>query len=142
MFMGFYLFFLISGDTDMHASFFLLLVPLLIFQLLLLAMGIGIIISSLTTKYRDLAMLVGFGLQLWQYGAPIAYGLSLVPHKYQAIYMLNPVTPIITTFRFAFFGTGYFSIFYYMMSWFVTICVILLGLILFNRIEKTFMDTV
>ena len=62
------------------------------------------------TKYRDLAMLVGFGLQLWQYGSPIAYGLELIPSQYRTIYMLNPVTPIITTFRYVMFGFGYFAV--------------------------------
>lgn len=69
---------------------------------MMLAMGVGIIVSALTTKYRDLAMLIGFGLQLWQYGTPVAYGLRLVPEKYMKIYMLNPMTPIITSFRYIF----------------------------------------
>ena len=108
----------------------------------MLSTGIGIIISALTTKYRDLAMLVGFGLQLWQYLSPIPYGLALIPERYLGVYMLNPVTPIITTMRYAFFGVGYFNIIYYVISLIITILVFLIGLILFNRIERTFMDTV
>ena len=92
--------------------------------------------------FLNLAMLVGFGLQLWQYGSPIAYGLNLIPEKYQGIYLLNPVTPIITTFRYAMFGFGYFNIMYYLIGWAVTLFVFFLGLILFSRIERTFMDTV
>ena len=120
----------------------LLMLPLLILQMMVLSVGCGIIISSVTTKYRDLAMLVGFGLQLWQYASPIAYGLQLVPEKYLRIYMLNPVTPIVTTFRYAVFGFGYFNLYYYCISWIISLLVFFIGLILFSRIERTFMDTI
>lgn len=130
------------GIVQVHVSKYLLLFPVLVLQLIMLSTGIGIIISSLTTKYRDLAMLVGFGLQLWQYLSPIPYGLALIPEKYLGIYMLNPVTPIVTTMRLAFFGTGYFNTFYYCISLVVTLIVFFIGIILFNKIEKTFMDTV
>ena len=142
MFAVIWLIYLIKGGTDIHVTLNLLFIPLVILQLILLSTGFGIIISSLTTKYRDLAMLVGFGLQLWQYASPIAYGLGLIPEKYLAIYMLNPVTPIITTFRYAVFGFGYFNLIYYLIGWIVSIGVFLIGLILFSRIERTFMDTV
>jgi lipopolysaccharide transport system permease protein len=132
----------LMGIVQIHISKYLLLFPVLVLQLIMLSTGIGIIISSLTTKYRDLAMLVGFGLQLWQYLSPIPYGLALIPEKYFALYMLNPVTPIVTTMRFAFFGTGYFDTFYYCISLVVTLVVFMIGVILFNKIEKTFMDTV
>ena len=97
---------------------------------------------SATTKYRDLAMLIGFGLQLWQYGTPVAYGLRLVPEKYMKIYMLNPMTPIITSFRYIFFGTGYFHAGYYGMGWGSTMILFVLGIVLFNKVERTFMDTI
>ena len=142
MFAVIWLIYLIKGGTDIHVTLNLLFIPLVILQLILLSTGFGIIISSLTTKYRDLAMLLGFGLQLWQYASPIAYGLGLIPEKYLAIYMLNPVTPIITTFRYAVFGFGYFNLIYYLIGWIVSIGVFLIGLILFSRIERTFMDTV
>lgn len=137
-----WLFYIISGGTSIRVTLWLLLVPLLVVQMMLLAVGFGIIISSVTTKYRDLAMLVGFGLELWRYGCPIAYGLRLVPERYMGLYLLNPVTPILTAFRRAVFGFGYFNGFYYAISWCVTIMVFLLGLILFSRIERTFMDTI
>ena len=108
----------------------------------MLSTGIGVIISALTTKYRDLAMLVGFGLQLWQYLSPIPYGLALIPEKYLGLYLLNPVTPVVTTMRLAFFGVGYFNSLYYIISLIVTVAVFFIGLILFNKIERTFMDTV
>ncbi len=130
------------GIADIRLSPYLLLFPVLVLQLVMLSTGVGIIISSLTTKYRDLAMLVGFGLHLWQYLSPIPYGLALIPEKYMGLYMLNPVTPIVTTMRLAFFGTGYFNWLYYCISLAVTVLVFFLGIVMFNKIEKTFMDTV
>ena len=142
MMLGILLIYIITGDTGVRITPMLLLTPLLVLHLMVLAIGFGIIISSVTTKYRDLAMLVSFGLQLWQYGSPVAYGFELVPAQYRGLYLLNPVTPILTTFRYVLFGTGYFSLTYYVISWFVTGAVFLLGLILFSRIERTFMDTI
>ena len=142
MFLCFWAYYLFKGNTDIHPSVFLWLLPLLLTQMIMLSTGVGIIISSLTTKYRDLAMLVGFGLQLWQYGSPVAYGLALIPDKYLGLYMLNPVTSIIIIFRYAFMGTGYFNLNYYLLSWAMTLVIFFIGVVLFNRIEKTFMDTV
>lgn len=130
------------GIAEITLSPYILLFPLLVLQLVMLSTGIGIIISALTTKYRDLAMLVSFGLQLWQYLSPIPYGLSLIPETYLGLYMLNPVTPVVTTMRLAFFGTGYFDLGYYGLSLVMTAAVFFLGLVLFNKIERTFMDTV
>ena len=140
--MAIWLLFIIKGGTSIKVTPWLFLVPVLIVQMMILSVGFGIIVSSVTTKYRDLAMLVGFGLELWRYGCPIAYGLQLVPERYMALYMLNPVVPILTTFRHAIFGIGYFNLFYYAISWIVSIVVFIVGLILFSRIERTFMDTV
>lgn len=142
LFLGLMLYFVFRGGTSIHASPMLMLLPLLLLHLVVLAIGCGIIVSSVTTKYRDLAMLVGFGLQLWQYGSPIAYGLELIPSQYRALYMLNPVTPIITTFRYAVFGFGYFDWRYYLISWCVALSIFFIGLVLFSRIERTFMDTI
>ncbi len=142
MLLCFWLYYIILGTTSIRLTPFLLLVPLLVLQMIVLAIGCGIIISSVTTKYRDLAMLVGFGIQLWQYGSPIAYGLQLVPEHWRGLYMLNPVAPIITTFRYAMFGFGYFNLISYLISWAVSLTLLLIGLILFSRIERTFMDTI
>lgn len=135
-------FFLIKGGTSIKVTPWLLMIPVLLLQMMFLAIGFGIIISSVTTKYRDLAMLVGFGLDLWRYGCPIAYGLQLVPDKYMNLYLLNPVTPILATFRYAVFGFGYFNILYYALSWLISIVVFMIGLVMFSRIERTFMDTI
>ena len=142
MFICFWAFYIIQGATSIKITPMLPLALLCIIQLMVLSVGVGIIISAVTTKYRDLAMVVGFGLQLWQYGSPIAYGLQLVPERYLYLYMLNPVTPIITTFRYAVFGFGYFNLNYYLLGWAVSIVVFVIGLILFSRIERTFMDTI
>lgn len=142
MFVLIWLYYLIFETTTMVPSYYLAFLPLLIIQLALLSTGLGIIISSLTTKYRDLAMLVGFGVQLFQYATPIAYGLALIPERLLGIYMLNPVTCIVTTFRYAFFGVGYFDLKYYFIGWIETVVVFIIGMILFNYIEKTFMDTI
>ncbi len=142
MFIGFLAFYMIKGHTSIQLTSYLVLLPLHIIQMMMLAMGVGIIVSALTTKYRDLVMLIGFGLQLWQYGSPIAYGLQLVPEKYMSLYMLNPMTSIVTSFRLACFGIGYFNCLYYCISWIITIALFLVGIVLFNRIERTFMDTI
>ncbi len=130
------------GETDIHLTSAVLLLPLLVLHLIILAVGCGIIISSVTTKYRDLMLLVGFGLQLWQYASPIAYGLELVPHQYIWLYMLNPISSIVTAFRYSLFGFGYFHIGYYLLSLGISMLVFFCGLILFSRIERTFMDTI
>ena len=139
---GFLLFFVFTGRAVIRVTPALLLLPLLVLQILILAVGCGIIVSSVTTKYRDLAMLVGFGLQLWQYASPIAYGLELIPPSVRGVYLLNPVTPIVTGFRYALFGFGFFDSGYYLISWGVTLLVFFIGLLLFSRIERTFMDTI
>ena len=130
------------GQASFCVSWHIMLLPLLIVQMVMLSTGVGITISALTTKYRDLAMLVSFGLELWKYASPVAYGLALIPTKFFGIYMWNPVTTIITAMRYAFFGTGYFVWSDYILSWIVTTVIFLVGMILFNRIEKTFMDTI
>ena len=106
MMIGILIIYIFVDSTSVRITPMLLLIPLIVIHLMVLAIGCGIIVSSVTTKYRDLAMLVSFGLQLWQYGSPIAYGLELVPECYQGLYLLNPVTPILTTFRFALFGNN------------------------------------
>lgn len=138
----FWLYFLLRGGTSIRITPMLLLLPVEILHMIVLSVGCGIIISSVTTKYRDLQMLVTFGLQLWQYGSPIAYGLRLVPERWMGLYMLNPVTPIVTTFRYAVFGFGYFDPGYYLLSWGVSLLLLFIGLILFSRIERNFMDTI
>jgi len=140
MFIGFWIYFWATGQ--LQPNLFALLTPLLILQMAFLGLGFGVIISSLTTKYRDLSFAVGFGMQLWMYGTPVAYDMSIIPESFKAIYMLNPMTPVINTFRYAFLGVGEFNLTYYLISWAVTVVVLFIGILLFNRVEKTFADTV
>ena len=120
----------------------ILLVPILVLQTALLGLGVGIIISSLTTKYRDLAVLVTFGVQLWMYATPVVYSISELPEKLKKICMLNPMTPIMNNFRYAMLGSGILEIKYWLVSAIVTIVLLLVGIVLFNKVERTFMDTV
>ena len=140
MFVVFLVIYWIKGAV--HPTFIVLMLPLLMLHMAMLSLGVGIIISSLTTKYRDLKMLVSFGVQLWMYGTPVAYDMSIVPAKYMGLYMLNPMTPIINCFRQAFLGLGSFDLLHYLISWGVTLVLLFFGLMMFNKVEKTFMDTV
>lgn len=120
----------------------LLLAPVIIIQVGILGFGFGIIIASLTTKYRDLVVLIGFGVSLWMYATPVVYTSEIIPEKYISIYMLNPMASIIQCWRNVVIGAGTFCGDYWGISWIVTAGVLLLGVILFSHIEKTFMDTV
>ncbi len=142
LFFCFWLFFLIRGDTSIALTPMLLILPALILQMVLLSIGTGIIISAVTTKYRDLMHLLSFGIQLWQFGSPVAYGLQMIPEKYIGLYMLNPMVQIITTFRKAALGFGYFNPGFYIIGWAITLLVFMIGLVMFNHIERTFMDTI
>ena len=117
-------------------------VPFIVLQMGLLGIGVGILISSLTTKYRDLTFVMGFAVQLWMFATPIVYPASMIPEKMKWIVMLNPATPIVETFRYAFLGKGTVSPSYLLASAVGTLVLFFLGAILFNRIEKNFMDTV
>ena len=142
MFIGFYLYFALSGNYGLHVSGYIVLLPILILQMIVMGMAFGLIIASATIKYRDLIHLMDFGMHLWLYGTPVAYGLAMIPERYMLLFMLNPVTMVITTFRYAFFGTGYFHLGYYAMSWGVTVMALFFSLMLFRRVERTFMDTI
>jgi lipopolysaccharide transport system permease protein len=141
-FIIFLLFFLTKPGSTLVPNLYILLMPLMLLQMAMLSLGFGIIISALTTKYRDLAMLVNFGTQLWMYATPVAYTSSIVPRRWIGLYMMNPMTPLIEAFRYAFLGSGEFHINYYLISWAVTVIVLITGVILFSRVEKTFMDTI
>ena len=134
-------------DSGVHPNWFILMTPVLLVQLAMLSLGVGVIISAATTKYRDLRMLVSFGVQLWMYGTPVAYDMfsmgAFAPGgKWHALYLCNPVTPIVNIFRYGYLGIGQIDWFYYGISWIVTVIVLFIGVVLFSRVEKTFMDTV
>ena len=120
-----------------------LLIPAVLVHLGLLGLGFGIIISSMTTKYRDLSILVGFGVSLWMYATPVVYPMStLGDGLMKTILMVNPVTQPVELFRYALLGVGTVDWTFYGLSWVLTILVTLLGIMIFNKVEKTFMDTV
>ena len=119
-----------------------LLIPLVLLQLGVLGMGVGIIISSMTTKYRDLSVLVSFGVSLWMYATPVVYPLSAVGGSLRGILLANPVSAPMELFRWAVLGTGTVYPGYAALSWLFTVAAALLGIIVFNKVERTFMDTV
>ena len=125
-----------------HPNIYVLMLPILILHMAMLGLGTGIIISAATTKYRDLRLLVSFGVQLWMYATPVAYDINIIPDWLRDIYMLNPMTPVINAFRTAFLGIGSFDLKSYLISWIVTAVILFIGIILFSRVEKTFVDTV
>lgn len=141
MFIIFALYYYIKG-APIHPNIYILITPLLLFQLAILSLGFGIIISSLTTKYRDLAILVTFGVQLWMYATPIVYPASQIGGKLKTLMMLNPVSPIVESFRYAFLGSGLIPWEFLFISILTTVVTLFIGVILFSRVEKTFMDTV
>ena len=141
LFLCIWIYYLIQSDL-IHPNKMLALIPFLIILIGFMALSFGIIISSLTTKYRDLKFLVTFGIQLMMYASPIVYPLSIVPEKYKWIIVANPVTSIIETFKYAFLGVGEFSWLYLSYSTLFTIVLFMIGLVIFHRVEKSFMDTV
>ena len=142
LFIAFYFYFLVSG-SDIHLTWAVLIVPVLVIMLAGLGLGFGILISSMTTKYRDFTILFTFIVSLWMYATPIVYPISMVTNEtLRNIIMLNPMTSIIEAFKYATLGQGYFS-------WgalgysFAFMCILLaLGTVIFNKVQRSFMDTV
>ena len=120
----------------------MLLIPIVIFILAMIAMGTGIIVSSLTSKYRDLSMIVGIGMTLLMYATPIMYPVSAIPEIYKPYLYLNPISPLVETFRYVFTGTGVFTWLQLFYSFFFGLIILMIGIFVFHRTEKTFMDTV
>jgi len=116
--------------------------PLLVVQMAFLGLGCGILVSSMTTKYRDLSLLVNFGVQLWMYATPVVYPLSQIPEQYRVYFALNPMTCVVEGFRQIFLGTSSIEAQQVLASWLVTLGLLFLSVVLFSRVEKTFMDTV
>ena len=142
MVFGFLLYYVIAGEVSPNWWAWLLL-PVELIHLGMLGMGFGIIISTLTTKYRDLSVLVGFGVQLWMYATPVVYPLSqLGDGVMKTVLLANPVTASVELLRYAVLGTGAVLPGALCLSWAVTVVVLVVGMIIFNKVEKTFMDTV
>ena len=141
LFLGFFFFYYFSTDA-IQPNLYILLVPLLIIMLAGIALGMGLIITSMTIRYRDLVFLVDFGIQLAMYATPVIYPLSAVPDSFKIFAILNPLTPILETFKYGFLGQGTFEWAYLAYSFFFMIGILLVGTIIFNRAEKNFVDSI
>jgi lipopolysaccharide transport system permease protein len=131
-----------TQEISLNINLSILLLPYLIFIMAVLGLGAGIIFSSLTTKYRDLSFLLQFGIQLMMYATPIIYPLSYTQGKMRMLISLNPITSIIETFRYSFFGIGQFDLMPLIYTSIFSFVVLGIGIIIFNQVEKSFMDTV
>lgn len=141
LFLVFLTYFSLRG-SNVHVTSWALLLPLLVFLMAGLGLGFGIIVSSLTTKYRDLAHLVGFGVQLWMYATPVILPVSAIPEQWRWVMAINPVTPIVEAFRYAFLGAGSPSWGGLAYTFTFMLIVVTIGVLIFNRVESTFIDTV
>lgn len=141
LFLFFMGYFALRG-APVRPNAWIMVFPLLLVMMAGLGLGIGIVVSSATTKYRDLQNLVGFGLQLLMYATPVIYPLSTVPEKYRWVVLMNPMTAIIETFKYGFLGAGTVSPWHLAYSGLFTVLLLLAGILVFNRVERTFMDTV
>ena len=140
--MGFMVYFLLQGAVSPNWGAWVM-VPVELVHLGILGMGFGIIVSSMTTKYRDLTVLVDFGVQAWMYLTPIVYPLSTVTEGWMRnLLMINPVTSAVEMMRYAILGKGTLEMGFYSLSWGVTLVVAVLGIMIFNKVERNFMDTV
>lgn len=140
--MGFMVYFLAQGAVAPNWAAWVM-IPVELIHLGILGMGFGIIISSMTTKYRDLTVLVDFGVQAWMYLTPIVYPLSTVTEGWmKTLLMVNPVTSAVEMLRYAILGKGTIDFGFYGLSWVITLAVALLGIMIFNKVERNFMDTV
>lgn len=134
-------YFILRG-TALRPNFWVLSTPLLILIMAGLGLGFGILVSALTTKYRDLRFLVAFGVQLLMYATPVIYPSSAIPERFQILVKANPMAPILETFRFAFLGAGTVDPLGLMYSFGFMVMIVIIGIIAFNQTETTFMDTV
>ena len=129
-------------QVSIHPNAWVLATPFLILLMALFALGIGMIFSSLTTKYKDIVFLLAFGTQLFMYATPVVYPLSAIPEKYKGILMANPLTGIFECFRYGYLGSGSFEPFHLILSTVLIIILFIVGVVIFNKVEKSFMDTV
>jgi lipopolysaccharide transport system permease protein len=141
LFLLFWAYFLLSG-SDFQPTWWILSLPLLLILMAGLGLGFGIIVSSLTTKYRDLQQLVGFGVQLLMYATPVIYPLSTIQGGWRWVIMANPMTPVVEVFRLAFVGTSAINPISLLYSLGFMLVILVLGILIFNHVESTFMDTV
>jgi lipopolysaccharide transport system permease protein len=140
-FVGFVIYFVATGSL-VHPNISMLLLPVLLLMMAGMGLGLGIIVSALTTRYRDLRYLVTFGVQLFMYATPVVYPLSSVSGNFRLLILANPLTSIVETFRYGFLGAGSFDPLSLTYSFVFMLITLLIGVLIFNRVEATFMDTV
>lgn len=131
-----------ARGASVHPNALMLLTPLLLLLMAALGLGLGIIVSALTVRYRDLQVLMKFGVQLLMYATPVIYPLSMVPEKYRWLALANPMSAVVETFRSAFLGSGVLDLSGLLYSTGATTVILFIGIVLFNHVERTFMDTV
>lgn len=136
-----WLYYLTFTDS-IQPNLWIIFTPVLVLLMALFALGMGMIFSSLTTKYKDLTFLLTFGVQLFMYITPVVYPASALPEKYRFFVYLNPLSSIFEAFRYAFLGSGTFNIVNILWSSLVIVIILIIGTITFNKVEKSFMDTV
>ena len=137
-----YFYFVFIKDVDIAPNTYALLIPVFIVMLAGLSLGFGIIISSMTTKYRDLTILFTFVVQLWMYATPVIYPMSTMPEKYHWIIALNPLTSIFEAFKYGTMGVGTFSWGQLGYSFGFMVVLLAVGIVVFNKVQRSFMDTV
>ena len=142
IFILFLIYYNFNGVNLNFTYYSFIFLPLIILLTAFLSIGFGIFLSSLTTKYRDLTFVLNFGIQLWMFATPIVYPLSLVSEKYKIFFYFNPMTFVVESFRGVFFGLDSISILSLIISFSMGILVFFIGIILFNKVEKNFMDTI
>lgn len=142
VFLVIYVYYYVTMEVPITPNVYAFLLPVLVLLCAGLSLGFGIVFSSLTTKYRDLVFLLQFGVQLWMYATPVIYPLNSIPVDKQWIFQLNPMTSIIETFKYGVLGVGVFSWGALLYSAIFMFFLLFVGIIIFNRIEKSFMDTV
>ena len=140
-FMAFFAYYAMTG-SGVHLTWVALLLPVLVLIMAGLSLGLGIIFSSMTTKYRDLVFLLQFGVRLLMYATPVIYPLSSLKGRYRYLILANPMTPIIETFRHGFLGVGTFNAWHLVYSAGFALIVLFVGAVMFTKVERTFMDTV
>jgi lipopolysaccharide transport system permease protein len=142
LFLVFYGYFLINGNKNIQANCYILLTPLLLILMAGISLGAGMIFSAMTTKYKDLSFLLTFSIQLMMYATPVIYPLASIPDQYKTYILMNPLSAVIETFRYAYLGTGTFSWSSLGYSFIFMVVLLLLGITIFNKVERSFMDTV
>lgn len=139
LFLGFY-FYHLSQGAGISMGWRIIVLPVLLVQMAALGLGVGCMVSAVTTRFRDLQILLSFFMQLWMYASCVVYPLSMVPENWRWLYALNPMVFVIEAFRFAFMGQGTVYLWQIVVSFFVSIAVVLIGLVMFNKTQRTCVD--